>query len=123
MLTLDFPQLREEPKPGQVGSTPGEIILWNILDDDVAVTSNLMDLGCGHPHELRTVDDEENGAAGRECGVTSTIEMVTGAAVDVIALDELLDIPEDSRFYLELHIYEYTTRIRTQSIDLQRSRA
>jgi hypothetical protein len=71
-LTLDFPELREEPKPGQVCSTPGEIVLWDIFDDDVAVTSNLMNFRCGHPHKVQIVDDEENRTARCECGVTRT---------------------------------------------------
>jgi hypothetical protein len=86
ILTLNFPEGREVPKPGQARSTPGKIILWNVLDDDVAVTSNPMNLGCGHPHEVRIVDDEENRATRCQFGVTRRRKVVTGAAPDVIGL-------------------------------------
>lgn len=87
MLTLDFPQVREVPKPRQARSTPGKIILGDILDDNVAVTSNPMNFRCRHRHEVGMVDDEEDGAAGCQFGVTCRREVVTGASVNVIALD------------------------------------
>jgi hypothetical protein len=61
-----------------------------------------MNLGRRHSHKFWKVDDEENGAARCQCGVPCAGEVVTGVALDIIALNKLLDILEDSNFPLGL---------------------
>jgi hypothetical protein len=53
----------------------------------VPITSNDVNLRGRHLHEVHKVDDEENGATGGILGITSSWEVVTGPAVDIMTLD------------------------------------
>jgi hypothetical protein len=67
--------------------TPREILLWDIFNDDVPITSNDVNVCGQHIHEVHEVDDEENGATRGILGITSSWEVVTGLAVDIMTLD------------------------------------
>lgn len=101
--TLNFSELRQASKPGQCRATPGKILLWNILDNNVPLSCDLMYLRCRQFHEVWKVNDEENQATLSVIGITSSREVMTGAAIDVVALNQLLDILEHWLFQICLH--------------------
>jgi hypothetical protein len=99
-ITLNFPALCEVSQLHQCLSTPREVLLWDVFDNNVAGTCNEVNVTCQHLHEDWVVDNKEYRGVTGELDLASCRKMVPGPPIDVVALDQLLYILEDPKLCL-----------------------
>jgi len=73
-----------------------------MFDNNMASACNEVNVLCRHLHELWVVDDEECRGVRGELNLTSCREMVSRPPIYIVALNQLLHIPEDTKLCLGL---------------------
>jgi hypothetical protein len=105
-ITLNFPALCEVSQLHQCLSTPREVLLRDVFDNNVVGTCDKVNVTCRHLHEDWIVDNKEYRGVWGELDLASCWEMVPGPPIDVVGLNQLLYILEDPKLCLGLETYQ-----------------